>query len=472
MESLTRAGARPHDFARHLAETLVIGMPLAAAQLAQMAMGVTDTVLLGGLGPDALAAGGLGASLEISVLVVMQGVLASVSVLVAQARGAGRERDIPELYWTGMLLAFLLTVPAFLLFSFAEELLLLVGESPALAHDAGAFVAVLRWCIPGSLLGMGLLRAFLPAIGAGWLILPVTLVAAPINGFVCYGLIHGAWGLPVMGMRGAAMATVIVLTLMAAALLLLTHASKARRHLVRWSWPRVDVLLTSRLDVLRTMLRLGLPIGATYAVEVGLFFAVALLIGLLGPAALAAQQVALTTVSVAFMIPLGLAQAANVRVGHCVGAKDAIGARQAGLAAIALGAGFEFIFALVSLLAPEWVVGFYLSPAAGDAFRIAVALLGVAALFQVADGVQCVAAGALRGLGDTSVPFALAALGYWGIGFPAAWSLTRFAGAGAVGAWWGLAAGLCIVATLLTRRFLKRSRRALLPVLPTGSWSD
>lgn len=213
------------------------------------------------------------------------------------------------------------------------------------------------------------------------------------------------------------------------------------------------------------MLRLGAPIGATYAVETGLFFSVALLIGLLGPAALAAQQVAITTVSVAFMIPLGLAQAANVRVGHRVGAQDAIGARRAGLAAIALGAGFEFVCALVSMLAPEWVVSLYLDPAESDAFRIAVALLGIAGLFQVADGVQCVAAGALRGLGDTRVPFALAAFGYWGIGFPAAWTLTQLAGAGATGAWWGLAAGLCIVAVLLTRRFLKRSQGALIAVL-------
>lgn len=464
MESLTRATVHPSNLSRHLTETFAIGLPLAAAQLAQMAMGVTDTVLLGGIGPEALAAGGLGMSLEFSVLVVMQGVVAAVSVLVAQARGAGRESDIPALYWTGMLLAVLLMVPAFILFSFAEELLLLFGEPPALAHDAGAFVSVLRWCIPGSLLGLGLLRAFLPAIGAGWLILAVTLVATLLNGFSCYGLIHGAWGLPLMGMRGAAMATVIVLTFMAAALLLLTHASKARRRFVRWSRPR--------LDVLGTMLRLGVPIGATFAVEAGLFLAVGLLVGLLGPAALAAQQVALTTVGVAFMIPLGLAQAANVRVGHRVGARDAIGARWAGLVAIALGAGFELLFALVSLLAPERVVSLYLSPADGDAFRIAVALLGVAALFQVADGVQCVAAGALRGLGDTRAPFALAAIGYWGIGFPAAWGLTQIAGAGATGAWWGLAAGLCIVAVLLTRRFLKHSRRPLIPALPAGPWSD
>lgn len=447
-----------HGLAQHALGTLRVGMPLAAAQLAQMAMGVTDTILVGALGPQALAASGLGASLEISVMVVLQGVLAAMSVLVAQARGAGRASEIPRLYWTGMLIAVLLSVPAFVLLSFCEHLLLLAGEPASLAQDTGGFVAVLRWCTPGALIGLGLLRAFLPAIGAGWLILPVTLAATLVNGVLCYGLLHGAWGLPAMGMRGAAMATVIALTFMAVALLLLTHANAVRRPLVRWARPR--------LPLLRAALLLGVPIGATFAVETGLFFAVALLIGLLGPAALAAQQVALTTVSVAFMIPLGLAQAANVRVGHLVGANDGTGALRAGLVAIALGAGFEFVCALISLFAPERVVGLYLDPADGEAFRTAVALLGVAALFQVADGVQCVASGALRGLGDTQVPFALAAFGYWGIGFPAAWSLTMLAGAGATGAWWGLAAGLSVVAVLLTRRFLKRGRLAPVPVLP------
>ncbi len=443
------------SLAAHVAATLRLGMPLAAAQLAQMAMGVTDTVLLGRLGSHALAAGGLATSLEISVMVVLQGVLASVSVLVAQARGAGRAGDVPRLYWTGMLLTAALVVPAFAVFALCEPLLLLLGEPPALAADVGAFVAVLRWCVPGALVGMGLLRAFLPAVGAGWLILPVTLAAVPLNFALCFGLIHGAWFLPAMGMRGAAMATVIVTTVMAAALLLLTHASGTRRACVRWSPPS--------LALLRPMLRLGAPIGATFAVETSLFFAIGLIMGLFGPATLAAHQIALTTISVAFMIPLGLAQAANVRVGHRVGAHDTIGARRAGLAAIGLAAGFELASALLVLLAPETVAGIFLDPADGDAFPIAVRLLGVAALFQVADGVQCVAAGALRGLGDARVPFVLATIGYWGIGFPAAWALTRLAGP--AGAWYGLAAGLSIVAFLLTRRFVARTRRAIAPVL-------
>lgn len=451
---LAPAPAPASSAARHVTETVRLAAPLAVAQLAQMAMNVTDTVLLGRLSGDALAAGGLGGSLFMTVMVVLQGVLAAVSVLSAQALGAGRDNDLPRLYWTGMLLTVLLMVPAFVLFSMAEPLLLAAGEPPQLAREVGGYMGVLRWSTPGALLGMGMLRAFLPVVGGGALILWVTVGAAIVNAFLCYGLIHGVWGLPAMGLNGAALATVLALSGTAAALLLLLHGTSARQRVVRWSWPGLAAIAQS----LRAMLRLGIPVSATFAVESGLFLAVALLIGRLGPAALAAQQVALTTISVSFMIPLGVAQAANIRVGHRVGAGDGLGARRAGVVAIGLGAASELAAALVIVLAPNWVVGLYLDPADTEAFSIAVGLLGVAALFQVADGVQSVAGGALRGLGDTRVPFALAALGYWGIGFPAAWWLTTHTGAGAAGAWWGLAAGLIVVAVLLTARFLRRSR--------------
>ncbi len=441
------------SLAHHVAETMRLASPLAIAQLVQMAMGITDTVMLGSLGGDALAAGGLGESLFITVCVVLQGVMTALAVLVAQARGAGRDAQVPVLYWTGMLLALLLVVPGFGLFSAAEPLLLAAGEPAALAHDAGRFVGVLRWATPGALLGMGLMRAFLPAIDRGGMVLWVSLVSAAGNGALCYGFVHGAWGLPMLGLRGPALATVLSLTAGAVALLLLLHGRPGLRRFVAWRRPR--------LTLLGAMLRLGLPVSATFAVETGLFLAIALLIGRLGPVPLAAQQVALNTLSVAFMVPLAIAQAANVRVGHCIGAGDRPGARRAGLVAISLGAVFEIVAAMLLLTAPDAVVGLYLDPAlpgTAEAFAIATALLNVVVVFQVADGVQSVAGGALRGMGDTRVPFILAAVAYWGVGFPAAWFLTLRAGWGVEGAWWGLAAGLIAGATLLTRRFLRRTR--------------
>ncbi|GAC1344685.1 MAG: MATE family efflux transporter [Acetobacteraceae bacterium] len=456
MTSFNR-GIRPQSLGRHLVATVRLAAPLVVALLAQMAMGVTDTMLLGDIGGDALAAGGLGGSLFITALVTLQGVLAAVSVLVAQARGARRDSDVPALYWTGFLLAGLLAIPAFALFSAAEPLLLLVGEPDSLAHDVDLYVSVLRWSAPGALLEMGLLRAFLPAIGGGATILWVTILAAIANALLCYGLIHGVWVLPALGLRGAALATVIVPNGMAIALLAMLHLHPTRRRFATWARPRWDLLLA--------MIRLGVPVGATFAVETGLFLAVALLIGLLGPAALAAQQVALNALTVAFMVPFGIAQAANVRVGNHVGAGDGPGARRAGLVAIGLGAACELMAALLNLLAPRTIVTLHLGPAETEAFATAVSLLGVASVFQVADGVQSVAGGALRGLGDTRVPFALAAFGYWGIGFPAAWWLTMRAGLGPAGSWWGLAAGLIVVAILMTSRFLRSSRHPPAPLL-------
>ena len=430
-----------------IVETLRIGLPLAAAQLAQMAMGVTDTAFLGALGPDALAAGGLATALEIGILVILEGVLAALSALVAQARGAGRDGAIPALYWTGTLLAVLLMIPAFLVFQNAETLLLAVGEPPVLAHAAGEFITLLQWSIPGAMIGTGLQRAFLPAIDAGWIIFPVTLAGTILNAVLCYALIHGELGLPALGFLGPAVATAIVTTVIAAALTVFTHTGRHRAFVTPTA---------PRLAELGALLRLGVPISATFAVEHTLFLAVALLIGLLGPDALAAQQVALVTISVAFMVPLGISQAANVRVGHAAGAGDRIAARRAGIAAIALGATAEIAFVAINLVAPAAVVGLFLDPAT-PAATIATVLLRVAAIFQIADGTQCVAAGALRGLGDARTPFALAAISYWGIGFPAAWVLTLHTSLGPTGAWCGLAAGLIAAAVLLTTRFRMRT---------------
>lgn len=192
-DQASRAIATP-SLKRHAADTARLAAPLAIAQLSQMAMSVTDTVLLGSLGAGALAAGGLGANLFFVVVTVLQGVLTSVSVSVAQARGADDLHRVPHIYWTGFALSLLLAVPAFALLSFAGPLLLALGEPPVLAHQVGEYAAVLRWGAPASLIGVGLMRSFLPAIGAAKRLLWISIISVFFNGFLNYGLIHGAWG--------------------------------------------------------------------------------------------------------------------------------------------------------------------------------------------------------------------------------------------------------------------------------------
>ncbi len=456
MQEQVLAGAAPDAVAtrrRHAAATLRLAAPLALAQLAQMGMAVTDTVLLGSLGGAALAAGGLGAGLFFTIMILLQGVLSAISAMVAQARGAGRPERVPAIYWTGLMLALALSVPGILALGWVEPLLAALGEPAGLAHDVARYDRVLRWAAPATLVGMGVMRAFLPAIERPRLILWATLGAVAVNGVLNYGLIHGAWGLPRLGLLGSATASAITLTGSAVALLALLHGNPALRRFVR----PVGI----RAAELAELLRLGWPIGVTYGVELVLFQVAGLLAGLLGTASLAAHQMVLNVAATTFMVPFGVGQAASVRVGYWAGAGRPAEARRAGLVALALGAGFMACTALAMIAVPRGIIGLYLDLAdPGNAGTIAIAerLLLVAALFQVVDGVQAIAAGGLRGLKDTRVPMLLAAAGYWAVGFPVGYGLGFPAGLGAPGIWCGLALGLAAVALLLTLRFEARTR--------------
>ena len=337
------------SLARHVRELCGVVGPLAVSQLCQMGMAVIDTVLLGSLGERALAAGGLGSAIFFTTNIMLQGVLASVSVLVAQARGAGQSDRIPAIYWTGLLLALLLMLPDFAWISAAEPFLRAIGEPPEIAHDVGVYLGVLRWGIPGAVLGLGLMRALLTAIGD----VRVLLMMAPIllvgDGLLNYGLIHGVGPLPRLGYLGSATAGVIALWTGALILLAHVHLRRRLRGLVRPCLPH--------LAYLREQLAIGLPIGATVAVETFLFLFTGLLMGMLGPAALAAHQIAMNVTSLVFMVPLAIAQAANARVGFWVGAGARHEARRAGFVALGMSIGFMLAVALTLVLAPRMIAG-------------------------------------------------------------------------------------------------------------------
>ncbi|HEY1996115.1 MATE family efflux transporter [Paraburkholderia sp.] len=454
----SRLTGRPPTLSRHAADTARLAAPLAIAQLSQMAMGVTDTILLGSLGPDALAACGLGANLFFVVVTLLQGVLTSVSVSVSHARGAQAEDRVPHIYWTGFVMSLLLAVPAFALLSFATPVLLAFGEPALLAHNVGEYTAILRWGALGSLIGIGLMRSFLPAIGAAKRLLWVSIVGVFINGFLNYGMIHGAYGLPHLGFLGSAAATTITVWITALVLMAWLHLRPRYRHFVTATRPK--------LPLLGELFGIGWPVAITYGVESTLFLATGLMVGVLGESQLAAHQIALNVASVAFMVPLAIGQAANVRVGFWSGAGQPLAARHAGFVALALGVAFMTLSGLVLILAPHWIVGLYLhldDPANAATVALASSLLGVAAIFQIVDGMQTVCSGCLRGLKDTRVPMLVAAFGYWGIGFPTGYTLAFHFGLGARGLWWGLAAGLASVALLMTLRFHRLSLRRAAP---------
>lgn len=454
MSPLSQAAAAPPTFSRHAAETARLAAPLAIAQLSQMAMGVTDTILLGSLGANALAAGGLGASIFFIVVTLLQGMLSSVSVTVATARGAQADHRIPHIYWSGLVLSALLAVPAFVLLSFSQPILLAFGEPEELARDVGAYTSVLRWASLGSLIGVGMMRAFLPAIGAAKRLLWISIVSVGVNAVLNYGLIHGAYGLPRLGLLGSATATTISVWLTAIALVALLHGRTRYRRFVTAARPNVPIM--------SELFGIGWPVAITYGIESTLFLATGLMIGLLGETQLAAHQIALNVAAVSFMVPLAIGQAANVRIGYWIGAGQPVAARHAGFVAISLGVAFMSLSGLVMIVAPHAIVRLYLrldDPANARTIAIAASLLGVAAIFQVVDGVQAIGSGCLRGLKDTRIPMLAAAFGYWGIGFPTGYLLAFRAGLGARGLWWGLAAGLASVAILMTLRFHRMTKQ-------------
>jgi len=444
--------------AREARALVRLAVPLAVSSLSQMAMALTDTLLLGGLGSQDLAAGGLGANLFFTLMAILQGLTAAVGVLTAQgigaARAAGRASTrTGPLYGSGLLLALLLSVPVILLFGWATPLLRLLGEPPDIAVDTGRYLAILRWCTPAALLGGGLLRAVLPALDAARMLLWIMPGMAVLNAGLNWTLIHGGFGVPALGLRGSALATTLTLWFSTLLLFALLHGRREIRG-------RIGHVAVSLPELLR-IVRLGLPILGTTAAEVGLFLVTSLEAGTLGTAALAAHQVVLSLTSFSFMVPMSIGQAANVRVGVPTGAGDRAAARHAGAVALTLTAAIMTCIGLLLLLAPHLLAAAFLDPAKpgnAAAFSTALVLLRIAALFQIADGLQVTALGALRGLGDTTVPMLLATIGYWLVGFPVGLVAAFTLGGGIAGLWLGLAVALAAVAGMMTLRFLARTR--------------
>ncbi len=452
---ISNAPASAGSYGLHLRQTLAISTPIAAALLSEIAMGLISTVMLGGLGDTALAVGAFSTNVFITVLLVLQGVLSGVGVLSANRIGAGHTGDVPGLYWSGVVLAVLLAVPMFGLLSLPEAAWRTTGQQADLAAGMASYLHVLRWGVPAGVVGIGMMRQFLPSLGLQRVLIWVLPGGVVLHAGITWVFIRGRLGLPAMGLAGSAWAVVTTLSMVASAMLAVLHGPRFGAF-VRLTRPSPAVL--------RDLLVIGLPVAGTVAVEAGLFLATGMMAGALGPAVLAAHMIALSVASVTFMVPLAISQAANVRVAGAHGSANLARARRAGFAAILLSIGFMAASAATLSLAPHVIVRFYLVPSAATAATgaLAASLLRVAGVFQLFDGTQVVASGALRGLQDVRVPMLLATFGYWGVGFWAGWLLAFQARLGAIGLWWGLCAGLAVVAVCLTGRFAQLSRGTIL----------
>jgi MATE family multidrug resistance protein len=448
----------PSPLRVELKALLRLAGPLIASQLAHMLMLLTDTLMMARLSPEALAGGGLGAASYSFVSIFCIGVMAAVGTLVSMRHGAGDHVGAARLTQAGLWLAWLLSVLGAVLLWNLAPVLLLLGQEPVNVAFASQFLLLLPLAMPGNLSFMAL-RGFTSAVGRPGPVMVISIGGTVVNYGLNHALIEGMFGLPKMGLTGIGLVTAIVSTGMA--ILLALHIG---RHRAYAKYPIRQGLARPSLAAIRELWRLGLPIGGTYAVEVGVFAFAALCMGLLGSVPLAAHQIALQIVSVAFMVPAGMSYAVTLRIGRHYGAGHTATARLAGRLGIGVGALIMLGFSLLFWLAPNTLVGLMLNqhdPAFQPVIQVALSLLAVAAWFELFDGVQTIAMGAIRGLKDARTTFLVGLFCYWVIGAPAAWLLAFHAGWGPEGIWWGLAMGLACSAIILTCAFEWKMRRLM-----------
>ena len=439
----------------HARETLALGLPLIGSHLAQMALHVTDTVMVGWYGVVALASVVLGASSFFIVFVVGSGFAKAVMPMVAAALGRGDETQVRRDTRMGIWLSIAFGLAVYPIFWWSEPILLALGQDPEVSAIARDYMRIAGLGMVPALI-VTVLQSYLSALHRTQVVLWVTLVAVGVNIAVNWALIFGNWGFPEMGARGAAVATVVVQVVSLAGLGLYAHFLPALRrfHLFQRFW-RPD------WPAMGQVWRLGLPIGLTGLAEGGLFQASALMMGWIGTVELAAHGIALEVAALTFMLHVGLSSAATIRVARFDGQGDRPALRQAAKVAVAISLGVATASVILFFSAPEPIVALFLDmekPESAAILAYGVTLLMLAALFQLADGMQVMALGLLRGVQDTRVPLGLAAVSYWLIGIPSSYVLAFPLGYGGVGLWLGLVVGLVCAAASLMWRFWRLAR--------------
>jgi MATE family multidrug resistance protein len=434
----------------HARATLVLGLPLIGSHLAQMALHVTDTVMLGWYSVEALAAGVLGASTFFILFILGAGFAQAVMPMVAAAMGRGDETQVRRDTRMGMWLSVGFGIAIYPVFWFSEPILLALRQDPYLSELARDYLRVAGLGLVPALLVM-VLKSYLAALERTQVVLWITVAAVGVNIAVNWALIFGHWGAPEMGVTGAAVASVIVqvLSFIVLALYAAILPSLRRFRLFQRFW-RPD------WQAMGQVFRLGWPIGLTGLMEGGLFHAAALMMGWIGTVELAAHGIALEVTALTFMIHVGLSNAATVRTGRYDGAGDARALRDGAKVALALSQGAGLVVIVCYLLFPAQIIGLFLAadnPQLPQIVAYGTTLLYMAALFQVADAAQVMALGLLRGIRDTRVPMWIAAICYWGIGIPCSYVLAFPLGMGGQGLWLGLVIGLTLAAVALLWRF-------------------
>jgi MATE family multidrug resistance protein len=427
---------------------LRLALPVVIAELGWMGMGVADTLMVGPLGPEAIGAVGVGSSLFTGVVIFGMGLLLGLDTLVSHAYGAGRLDECHKWLLHGIALSVMVSVPVGAILVTMVLLLPRWGLAPSVLVFAQPYLGILTWSL-FPLLMYATFRRYLQGMGVVRPVMIALIMANVINIVMNWILIYGHLGAPAMGVRGSAWATVIARIAMAGYLLVVIIVRERRRRPGLFETP-----LRLEIARMRRLVTLGFPAAAQVTLEVGGFAAATALAGRLAPTSLAAHQIALNIAACAFMVPLGLSSAGAVRVGQAIGRKDLPGAERAGWTALLFGVIFTSVAASLFMLAPRTLIGAFTTDE--GVLSIGASLLFVAAVFQLSDGLQGVATGILRGLGDTRTAMVWNLFGHWFIGLPCGYVLCFVLGVGVAGLWWGLSAGLTICGVALVAVWMRR----------------
>lgn len=448
----------------HVRAMLALGLPLIGSNLAQMALHVTDTVMMGRYSVPGLAAVVLGASSFFVLFILGSGFAVGVMPMVASAAASGDETEGRRVTRMGMWLSLIFSVLVLPVFWYSGAIFRALGQNDQVATLAQGFMRIAGFGMAPALLVM-VLKSFVSALERTQVVLWVTIGALFVNAGLDWVLIFGHLGLPAMGPRGTAFATLgtQTLTLIVVALYAAWHGELRRFELFTRFW-RPDWPAFARV------FRIGWPIGVTSLAEGGLFQASALMMGWIGTMQLAAHGIALEITSLTFMVHMGLSQAATIRIGRAQGAGDTAALRRGAQVATALSLVFAVATMALFLLVPRDLISLWIRP--GDPLTpkilsFGAELLAVAALFQLADASQVMALGLLRGVEDTRAPMIMAAISYWLIGIPSSYLLAFHLHLGGVGLWLGLVVGLLCAGVLMMTRFWRGPGRA--PAVDIGA---
>ena len=440
--------------------TFKLAWPLAAANLLQMLVHAVDVIFVARLGEVELAASSLAIAIFGLTMWSLSGLTGIVAALIAEELGRRRHavREVRRSVRMGMWLAVFSGLLGMMLCLFGEDILLATGQDPLIAGRAGDFLAIILWAMIPMLLA-NVLRNFVSALGRPVFATAITGLALGASLLGNYAFVFGNFGAPALGLEGSALASVTTsLFILACYIIAIAYDRRMRRYRIFGNWWRPE------WERFRELIRVGSPVMIIIIAEAGLFSGAAFLMGNIGASELAGHTVALQVAALAFQVPFGIGQAVTIRVGYHYGARDRDAIGRAGWVGIAMGGGFMCLTAAAMLLGPYQLLQIYVDPTvAANAAMVGFAIryMKVAAAFQLFDGIQAVAAGALRGLQDTRVPMMIAIFSYWVPGYGVAIWLGFYSPLEGTGVWIGLATGLVFASVLLTGRWMRRDRIGL-----------